>query len=121
MARKRFEELTGLTEIQAAIYKEDNLPSAVIADKDGDQPFTLHSLREEGLQFFEEHFINRMISAQGIERKDVDQLKVRLYKFFENYENQTAPCYGSALSDNIQQFYIKDAEHFATKLCEDCA
>lgn len=121
MARKRFEIITGLTDLQAAIYNEDNLPSAIISDKHGNQPYCLHSLRSEGLSYFDDVFLVHMLSVQSLEKKDIDQLQLRIYKFYENYESQGNVCHGCARSEKLEHHEIRDTEQVAKKLCEDCA
>jgi hypothetical protein len=115
--------IVGRTAILAAIYDPDHLPSAIIA-VGSSNPFCLHSLREEDLSFFDETFMPQVRGSNevdpGDDKKD-EELKVKLYKFFEDYPQQDHTCMGCYHSEKLERHKIMHSEEACTKTTEDCA
>lgn len=123
MAKSKPIILTGRTEIIAAIYDPDNLPSAVIAVGDHN-PYCLHSLRTEDLSFFEQTFLPEARGANEFnpDKADKDEeLKVKLFKFFEDYRAQDHTCMGCYHSEKLDRHRIEQNEDACTKSTEECA
>lgn len=116
--------LTGRTEILAAIYNPDYLPSAVLCGKDNDaHPFCLHVLREEDLSYFERNLMRRLRSAQfgSDDAKNDEKVIAWLWPFFEDFPSQRFVCSGCAESDKSEGHRIEANETFCRKTTEDCA
>lgn len=115
--------LTGRTELIAAIYNEDFLPTAVVRPAPGaPAPGTVmcfHSLR-----FGDEKTLKKLVDAAGPSDSDVEQFKFELFPFFEKYPSLDHECIGcktnAAKEGEVQRHLIKDNEKFSEKLCEDC-
>jgi hypothetical protein len=115
-------KITGRVDLIAAIYDEDNLPTAVVmpAHKDG-YPFCLHSLREgnestlEGLLLIEQKAVGEDAEPE-----------FKLFKFFEDYPNPSHKCLGchhnhNKIDEDVVVHTIADSNTYATKQCADCA
>jgi len=124
MARNKPQQIIGRIAIIAAIYDPDNLPSAIIAINDH-TPYCLHSLREEDLSFFETTFLREARAANGfnVDKDDKDEeLKVKFYKFFEDYPEQGHICIGCRNSDKADSTHkIHESKEACTKSTEECA
>lgn len=113
--------ITGRVDLIAAIYDEDNLPTAIVmpAHRDG-FPFCLHSLREGNETTFEDLMETEQDAADGAEPA------FKLYRFFEDYPTQSHKCIGchhnhNTIDDGIVVHTIADSDAHAVKLCADCA
>lgn len=116
--------ITGKTELLAAIYNEDLLPSAIV-DPTGADPYCLHSLREGDESLFNQ-LLESGCDAADVEFKpeNYEQAKFKLYKFYEDYPSPNHTCIGCAgLADRGkgERHRISDTEVAASKLCADCA
>jgi len=114
--------ITGRVDLIAAIYDEDNLPSAIIVPKEAQtNPYCLHSLRE-GNEGTLEALYERAMHGLPVEAEPV----FLLYRFFEDFPKQDYKCAGchynrANIDDDVTVHLIADSNDFATKLCEDCA
>jgi hypothetical protein len=113
--------LTGRTELLAAIYNEDNLPTAVIMPYDSYQPFCLHSLRDG-----DERTVDKLIEYAAENTSTDEEPKFKLYRFFEDYPEQSHTCHGcywnsKNINSDIVAHQIALTEQFATKTCDECA
>lgn len=114
--------LTGRTELLAALYDEENLPTAIVRPVAASHyPMCVHSLREGDESLFND-FIQE--AKAGNEKADEEQLKFELYKFFEQYPSRDHECSGCRLNSqkdsDVVRHLIKDTKEHAVKLCEDC-
>ena len=113
--------LTGRTELIAAIYDEDNLPSAIIAPEcELSVPFCLHSLR-----FGDERTLDALIAIE-LESGASEEPTFKLWRFYEDYPRQDYRCAGCAfnhehISNNVVVHMISESEEYANKTCEECA
>jgi len=122
--------IQGRTDILAAIYDSEYLPSAILdVTKDGKsrggQPVCLHSLRTEDASFFDAQLL-RWAEAIGVVEKDIDDnLRVLLYKFYEDYPSQSDTCHGCYFSGQgsgkLTRHQITKSGVVSTKSTEDCA
>ena len=116
--------LTGRTEILAAIYNPEHLPSASLLPNSS-SPFCLHGLRANGLEFFENTFMPSLRVGNGINsdnsKKD-EELECSFFPFFEEapYVNSFT-CTGCYHGMETEGHSVKDSEHTCTKTCEECA
>lgn len=114
--------LIGRTEILAAIYNPEHLPSASLLP-DSSTPFCLHTLRTNGLKFFDETFMALLRQSNGVEgdKKD-EELKCPFFPFFEEapYVNSFS-CTGCALGPDTKVHPVRKSEIACTKTCEECA
>lgn len=121
---KNYKVLKGRTEIIAAIYDEQNLPSAIIDINRHTcyHPACLHSLRE-GDERTTDQMLEYWADEFGV--GNLDELEVRLYPFHENYWEQSHRCTGcnvaSSRGASVEQHTIRETDAHARKLCEDCA
>ncbi len=117
-------ELTGRTEILAAIYNSKHLPSAVLGENgdedEGTQPYCLHSLRDGDFTKFDT-FINMYKDKQGFAQTfDTDEkVKAWLTPFFEDYHDTNHTCMGCYQTENDHK--IRDNAEACLKTTEDCA
>lgn len=126
----KYRLLTGRTEILAAVYDEQNLPTALITDhpasgRSSSAPTCLHALREGPLESTEQ-MLNHFAAASEVDKnKEPEEIIARLYPFFEDYESQHHSCIGCSSNDSYGvgdgTHFIHDTESTARKLCEDCA
>lgn len=116
--------LVGRTQILAAIYNPETLPTAIFAVGDY-APFCAHCLRESDLSFFEKTFLPHLRQINNVAPEDSkkdEELKIKLYKFFEDYPERGHTCTGCASSEQIPvPHLIKYSESACTKTTEDCA
>lgn len=116
-------ELTGRTEILAAIYSSDFLPSAILSEKPdahGTEPFCLHCLRRENVTFFEQ-FASGYKKSQGkkVGPETDEEVKAWLVPFCEDYYEQGHQCIGC--HDTDDEHRIETSEKSCRKTTEDCA
>lgn len=130
---KKAQNIVGRTAILAAIYSPDNLPSAIIMQPGGTNPYCLHSLRTEDLSFFDAWF-TELADSQG---KNVvtgaEEVRAAFWPFFEDYPEQAHGCVGCYRSEKIElpeeyrehvrgdTHYIKDSPQCCLKSTEECA
>lgn len=116
--------LTGRTEILAAIYNPEHLPSASLL-ADGSAPYCLHSLRTEGLAFFDKKFMCSLRAENGHHPDDVthdEELKCTFYPFVEEAPYFTMyNCTGCYLGENTDGHRVDQSEEVSKKTCEECA
>lgn len=119
--------ITGKTELLAAIYDENNLPSAIIVPTDDRAaPFCLHSLREGDESMFEE-VLKRALNNEGIDFKPehYEEATFTMWRFFEDFPRQDYKCTGCAINGNKGKgagtHFISASADVSVKLCEDCA
>ena len=116
--------LTGRTEILAAIYNPQHLPSASILANPS-SPFCLHSLRTEGLSYFENTFLPSIRGNNNVSGDDPtkdEELKVDFYPFVEEapYFRQFS-CTGCYYGNETEGHHVRDSAVACTKTCEECA
>lgn len=116
--------LTGRTEILAAIYNPEYLPSGSLLPS-SHAPFCLHSLRANGLKFFDSAFMQTLRAGNGVDvdndKKD-EELTCDFFPFFEEAPYVTGfSCTGCYHGDETETHRVKDSEEACTKTCEECA
>lgn len=116
--------LTGRTEILAAIYNPENLPSGSIL-ANGSAPFCLHGLRTEGLSYFEDTFLPIVRETNGVSQNDSkkdEELKVEFYPFVEEAPYfDSYSCTGCYHGNETEGHYVRQSAERCTKTCEECA
>lgn len=126
MARAKPIHITGRTELLAAIYDPDNLPSAVVhAEGLSTVPYCLHCLRLGDLSDFET-FFQEACDNQGVNSDDPKEYENKaqflLYKFFEDFPMQSYNCVGCARSDAVEvRHTVAMSEEFCTCGTEELA
>ncbi len=118
------QSLIGVTQILAAIYNPEHLPSAIIAAGSG-EPYCLHSFRESDLQLFEKRFMPTLRVNNGVRAEDRsmdEKLEAFFYKFYEDYPDGGHSCHGCYHSEQIENTHrIRESEEACTKTTEECA
>lgn len=111
-------KIKGTTELIAAIYDPELLPSAIIVPTDAThRPFCVHSVRTGNMDFFNK-FIGTVIGAD-------EDSEFIVYKFFEDYPSQEYTCLGCHYLETMgladESHDIVDSAAVCTKTTEDCA
>lgn len=119
-------QLIGRTALIAALYSDDYLPSAIVADEENtEHVYCMHSLRD-GPESTTEDFISETCKRQGLDPKKPEngEPKFTLWRFSEDYPSQTRECRGckanAALGKGIRHV-IGDTREVARKTIADCA
>lgn len=113
--------LVGYTNIVGAIYDPDILPSAVITTGEETEPYCMHSLRTEGLGFFDDFIAAARMRNGFNDNKHDEELQVTLYKFYEDFPQQSYNCVGCSRGASTEDHKILDSNKSCTKTTADCA
>jgi hypothetical protein len=114
-------KIIGRVDLIAAIYDEDNLPTAIIepAHTDG-YPFCLHSLREGN-----ESTLEGLLETERKNAGEGNDVEFKLYRFFEDYPSPSHKCLGChhnhRTDADVVVHKISDSNAYAVKQCADCA
>lgn len=121
--------LTGRTELLAALYNPEILPSAIVCQKGyHSQAWCVHSLRDGDEDLFEKKLLGLARSNLGLSETDSskdDDLQFELHRFYEDFPEQGSTCHGCHYNheknENVVRHKVRETEHVATKTTEDCA